>query len=248
MYEVFAILCMEFSLIVFLPCAGGDMDPVEPTSETMHSDTTGSNQVVSDATTVDQHNLVSGEELVIKDRVEGGVEEDRNLKRSCEAVETTSVEHPSSEEVETNDWKRYKKKFKNRAKRSSHWTFQTSAGDEVRGLHLGLNGNEMESGLSITARESSVISGKGVTTRDEVGAESSCDPLEVTAELWKKYDEHCAFVKANPDCDVLKLSLEEFVGQTDADESEFGPKDTLETIWLDIIHNQEYPFEKRITL
>ena len=125
---------------------------------------------------------------------------------------------------------------------------QTSAGDEVLERLLGLKGNLMESGLSVTERESSVISGKGVTTGDEVGAESSCDPLEVIAELWKKYDEHCAFVEANPDCEVLKLSLEEFVGQTDADESEFDHKDTLETIWLDIIHNQEYTFEERIKL
>ena len=46
---------------------------------------------------------------------------------------------------------------------------------------------------------------------------------------------------------MLKLSLEEFIGQTDADEAEFGPSDTLESIWLDIIH-APLPFEERIRL
>ena len=122
-----------------------------------------------------------------------------------------------------------------------------SLGDEDPEPRKGLECKEMESDTVITRGENSGITGSEVKPGEENDDKSCCDPLEYISEVWSKYEEHCAFVEANPDCYILKLSLEEFIGQTDADENEFGPSDTLETIWLDIIH-APLPFEERIRL
>ena len=111
----------------------------------------------------------------------------------------------------------------------------------------GLDSIEKEWGIQSSTRGNEGISSSGGTAEGEDAGQSSCDPSEYSAELWRKYDEHCAFVEANPECYILKLTLEEFVGQTDADESEFGPEDTLETIWEEIIH-APIPFEERIRI
>lgn len=120
-------------------------------------------------------------------------------------------------------------------------------GDQGRGVREGLEGHHYDSDMSITPKDSMGNYGIKVSTSEDDGGQSSCDPLEYISEVWRKYDEHCAFVEANPECLVLKLTLEEFVGQTDADESEFGPGDTLETIWEEIIR-APLPFEERIRL
>ncbi|KAG0594338.1 hypothetical protein M758_UG068300 [Ceratodon purpureus] len=120
-------------------------------------------------------------------------------------------------------------------------------GDDCQGPWKGFEGSEKESDMGITPRENSENSGRIITTGEKDGAQSSCDPLEYISEVWRKYEEHCQFVEANPECYALKLTLEEFVGQTDADESEFGPTDTLETNWEEIIH-ATLPFEERIRL
>ncbi|KAG0573372.1 hypothetical protein KC19_VG172700 [Ceratodon purpureus] len=48
--------------------------------------------------------------------------------------------------------------------------------------------NEKEIGMCSTQMENIGITGREVTTGEKDEAESSCDPLEYIAEVWRKYD------------------------------------------------------------
>ena len=65
--------------------------------------------------------------------------------------------------------------------------------------------------------------------------------IEVDSEIARKYAEHCADVDNDPHTDLIKLTMEEFMCQSEVNEAEFGPSEDLRTICIDAVNS---PYSK----
>ena len=63
--------------------------------------------------------------------------------------------------------------------------------------------------------------------------------------IYKKYEEYCAIADADPSFQGYKLDYEEFQGQRMITEEEFGPEDTLDSIWEEAM---DLPWPKKIQM
>ena len=67
---------------------------------------------------------------------------------------------------------------------------------------------------------------------------------EIDSEVARKYAEHCADVHNDPDTDLIKLTMEEFLCQSELNEDEFGPSEDLRSIFINSL-NSSYSNEEQ---
>ena len=68
--------------------------------------------------------------------------------------------------------------------------------------------------------------------------------IEINSEIAGKYAEHCADVYNDPDTDMIKLTMEEFMCQSEVNEAEFCPSEDLRSICIDSL-NSPYSIEEQ---
>ena len=193
------------------------MDPLDRKTEMENLDRKEADALLPKDKRVGIDIVLSEQNVVDPNTEKRDLQENHSLKRSSKAMEESSAKSLVNDEIEGNDWKRYCKMM--------------GVDDSVR---------SSESPLSLIFRKPSV-------SDDLEGEREAGVQTHFISDSTKKYLKHCEEVDANPELGLYKLTSEEFMCQTEAHESEFGPSENLETI-RDECFDQAWPWEDRMKM